>query len=349
MGKTYAMLEDAQRARAAGTDVVVGYVEAHDRPETAALLVGLEVVPPRRVAVGGTTLPEMDLEAVLARRARIVLVDELAHTNLPGSVHTKRYEDVRALLAAGADVWTTLNVQHIVSLHDQVAAIAGVHQRETVPDTVLREADEVVVVDLPPEELRARIEQGKVYPRQRVRAALEGFFREETLAALRELVLREMAQVVEGRRVRSAAQAGRLDSAPVADRLLILAAGRPGDERLVREGWRLARSLQCEAAVLHVQADGVAPALEELRATCEALSLPLRIERARPGRHGVGETVAAIAREGRITRLLAGGTRDRRLPWRGSTLQEIMDRLPWADFVVIGDPARWLQGGRRRA
>ena len=346
------MLEDAQHARASGVDVVVGYVEAHDRPETTALLAGIDAVPPRRVAIGGTTMPEMDVDAVLARRARVVLVDELAHTNLPGCAHTKRYEDVRAILEGGADVWTTLNVQHIASLNDQVAAITHVRQRETLPDTVLREADEVVVVDLPPEELRARIQEGKVYPHPRIRAALEGFFREEPLAALRELVLREMAQVVEGRRVRSAASSGRTPSAAVADRLLILAAGRPGDERVVREGWRLARSLQCEAEVLHVVLEGATAApgtLDELRETCLVLSLPLRVERARPGRHGVGETVAAVARAGRVTRLLAGATRDRRLPWRGSTLQEIMDRLPWADFVVIGDPARWLQDGRPEA
>lgn len=347
MGKTYNMLEDAQRARAAGVDIVVGYVEPHARPATTALLHGLAVVPPRRVERGGAVLQEMDLEAVLARRARVVLVDELAHSNAPGSRNAKRFEDVRAILADGADVWTTLNIQHLESLNDQVAAITYVRQRETLPDSLLtEEADEVVAVDLPPEELRERISQGQVYPRERIPAALDGFFRQDRLTALREVALREMARVIEGHRV---AEAGGEDSPlastvrPVADRLLILAAGRPGDERVVRQGWRLARSLQCEAEVLHVVPEGARNAperMEEIRQICALLSLPLLVMPATAGRHGVGEAVAAHARRHRVTHVLAGAARDRRLPWRGSTLQEIMDRMPWADFTVVGDPSR---------
>ena len=346
VGKTYTMLEDAQRARVAGVDIVVGYVEPHARPETQALLEGLEVVPPRRVPIAGATFAEMDLEAVLARRARVVLVDELAHTNLPGSVHAKRFEDVRTILAAGSDVWTTVNVQHLESLNDQVAAVTHVRQRETLPDAFLsQEADEIVTVDLPPEELRERIRQGKVYPRERIGAALEGFFRQEHLTALREMALREMARLIEGRRVDSA---GGADSplapgvAPVADRLLILAAGRPGDERLVRRGWRMARSLQCEAEVLHVVPAGAeaSPGLAELEQICQTLQVPLRLEPAPGIRYAIGECIAAYARQRRVTHVMAGAARDRRLPWRGSTLQEIMDRLPWVDFIVIGDPSR---------
>ena len=340
------MLEDAQRAHRAGADVVVGYVEPHARPETQALLRGLEVVPPRQVAVGGATLGEMDLDAVLARRARIVLVDELAHTNLPGSPHTKRFEDVRAILRAGSDVWATLNVQHLESLNDQVAAVTHVRQRETLPDAFLsQETDEIVAIDLPPEELRERIRQGKVYPRERVEAALEGFFRVERLTSLREIALRETARLIEDRRVDSA---GGPDS-PVApavpslgDRLLILAAGWPGDERVVRRGWRLARSLQCEAEVLHVPHGDAhsAERLAELERICDTLRIPLRVLPAPAGRGGLEQAVAAHARRSRVTHVLAGAARGRRPPWRPSILQAIMERLPWVDFIVIGDPSR---------
>ena len=346
VGKTYTMLEDAQTAVRAGVDVVVGYVEPHARPATMALLEGLAVVPPLEVSRGSAVLRELDLDSVLARGARVVLVDELAHSNAPGCRHAKRYEDVREILASGADVWTTVNIQHLASLNHHVAAITHVRQRETIPDSVLtEEADEVVTVDLPPEELRERIAQGRVYPRERIAAALDGFFRQDRLAALRELALREVAHVVEDRRV------GRLGGAEsllapqvetVADHLLILAAGRPGDDRIIRRGWRMARRLQCAAEVMHVVVEGTREAaerLEEVRALCAFLSLPLQVATA-SGRRGIGAAVAAFARQHRVTHVLAGAARDRRLPWRGSTLQEIMDKLSWVDFIVVGDPAR---------
>ena len=346
VGKTYTMLEDAQRVRGAGVDVVVGYVEPHERPETAALLQGLEVVPPRQVQRAGAAFAEMDLEAVLLRRADVVLVDELAHTNPPGVRNAKRYEDVRDILAGGSDVWTTVNIQHLASLGDQVAAVTHVRQRETLPDSFLAsEASEIVLVDLSVEELRARIADGKVYPRSRIGAALEGFFRAERLTPLREIAMRETARWIEDRRVHEAGGPSsplRESVAPVADRLLVLAAGRPGDERIVRRGWRLARSLQCDVEVVHVvpagEEDG--PGAAALREICAALALPLHQVPAPPGRHGIGEAVAAYVRSARATHIVAGPARDRRLPWRGSTLQEIMDRLPWLDFIVVGDPSR---------
>lgn len=349
VGKTYTMLDDAHDAVAAGADLVVGYVEPHARPETTALLDGLETVPPREVTRAGATFLDLDLDAVLARRAQIVLVDELAHSNPPGSANAKRYEDVRAILDAGADVWATLNVQHLESLNDQVAAITHVRQRETIPDSFLTDrAAEIVAVDLAPEELRERIRQGKVYPAQRVSAALEGFFRQERLAALRELSLLEMAHLVEGHRLARGDATGLplADGvAPVTDRLLVLAAGRPGDERVVRQGWRLARSLQCALDVLHVsmlpEQGDADQRMAEVQQICNTLGLPLSVVRTAGGRHGVGEAVAEFARTRRATHVLAGAARDRRLPWRGSTLQEIMDQLPWVDFIVVGDPARW--------
>ena len=173
VGKTYAMLEAAQRERAEGVDVVVGYVEPHGRPETEALLHGLEVIPPRQVPYRGVTLREFDLDAALARRPQLILVDELAHTNAEGLRHAKRWQDVEELLAAGSDVFTTLNVQHVESLNDVIAQITGVVVRETLPDAVLERADEFELADLTPEELIARLREGKVYiPRQAERAQI---------------------------------------------------------------------------------------------------------------------------------------------------------------------------------
>jgi len=187
VGKTYAMLQAARRERADGVDVVVGYVETHGRPETEALLDGLEILPPLQVSYKGILLREFDLEAALRRRPQLLLVDELAHTNAPGVRHAKRWQDVEELLQAGIHVWTTLNVQHVESLNDIVAQITGVVVRETVPDAILERAPEIVLIDLPPEELLERLREGKVYVPQQAERALEHFFRRSNLVALREL------------------------------------------------------------------------------------------------------------------------------------------------------------------
>jgi two-component system sensor histidine kinase KdpD len=195
VGKTYRMLAEAQARAEAGRDVVVGLLETHGRAETAALAEGLEVVPRRRVPYRGVSLEELDLPALLRRAPELCLVDELAHTNAPGLEHPKRYEDVADVVAGGIDVFSTMNVQHLESLNDQVAELTGVRVRETVPDDVLGRADEVVLVDLPPADLIARLRDGKVYPAARVPTALEGFFRIENLRALREVALRALPHV----------------------------------------------------------------------------------------------------------------------------------------------------------
>jgi two-component system sensor histidine kinase KdpD len=203
VGKTYQMLEDAHLLKKRGVDVVVGAVETHGRAETAEKLAGLEVVPPRRVSYRGKELEEMDLPGILARRPEIVLVDELAHTNVPGVGHEKRFQDVEEILAAGISVMTTVNIQHLESLVDVVARATGVDVRERVPDRLLRQADAIVNVDLPSEELIQRLQEGKIYPNERVTPALENFFREENLASLRELAMRSIADRLEaGRRTR---------------------------------------------------------------------------------------------------------------------------------------------------
>ncbi|MFS2167977.1 two-component system sensor histidine kinase KdbD, partial [Variovorax sp. Varisp62] len=197
VGKTWAMLSAAQRERAAGRDVLIGVVETHGRSETAALLSGLEALPLRELDYRGRTLAEFDLDAALARKPAVLLVDELAHTNASGSRHAKRWQDVQELLAAGIEVWSALNVQHLESLNGTVGAITGVRVHETVPDTVLDEADEVVLVDVTPDELTARLSAGKVYLPQQAERAAQNFFRKGNLIALREIALRRTAEHVE--------------------------------------------------------------------------------------------------------------------------------------------------------
>ena len=197
VGKTYAMLEAARQRQAEGVDVVVACIDTHGRAETEALLVGLEILPEREIAYRGIVLHEMDVDAVLDRKPRLALVDELAHTNAPGSRHPKRHHDVEELLESGIDVYTTLNVQHIESLNDVVSQITGITVRETVPDGVIDAADEIALVDLTPEELVQRLEEGKVYVPEQARFAVDRFFRKPNLVALRELALRRTADRVD--------------------------------------------------------------------------------------------------------------------------------------------------------
>jgi len=253
VGKTYAMLQAAQEQRRAGVGVVVGLVETHRRRETEALLEGLEVLPRRRLEHRGVALTEFDVDAALARRPRLLLVDELAHTNAPGSRHAKRWQDVEELLAAGIDVYTTLNVQHLESLNDVVARVTGVTVRETLPDAVLERADEVELIDLPPEELLQRLEQGKVYLPEQAERAMERFFRRGNLIALRQLALLRTADRVDRqmevyRRAHAAAETW-----PVRERLLVAVGAAPSSAQLVRATKRMADRLGAEWLAVFVQ------------------------------------------------------------------------------------------------
>ena len=212
VGKTYRMLQEGGAEADSGRDVVIGYLEPHGRVETLAQAEGLELLPRRRLVYRGTPLEEMDLPAVLARKPELCLIDELAHTNAPGVEHEKRYEDVRAVIEAGIDVFSTVNVQHLESLNDQVTQLTGARVRETIPDEVLSAADEVVLIDLTPEALIGRLRAGKVYRPERVQAALNNFFKIESLSALRETALRQVAEDVEVKRlVREPSQPARRD------------------------------------------------------------------------------------------------------------------------------------------
>jgi two-component system sensor histidine kinase KdpD len=356
VGKTYRMLQEGTAEADAGRDVVVGYLEPHGREETVAQAFGLETVPRRSVSYRGHELQEMDLPAVLARHPELCLIDELAHTNAPGLEHEKRYEDVRDVLDAGIDVFSTVNVQHLESLNNQVEQLTGAHVRETIPDEVLSAADEVVLIDLTPEALIARLRAGKVYPHERVPAALNNFFKIENLAALRETALRQVAEDVEVKRlVREPAKPIRRDEEgltaepgpqAIAERLLALATLSPESERVVRRAWRSAQRLDAELDVLVVRPPGRVPSaedrtrLEELRRLTAMLGVRLRVEEA----DDVADATIAVARELGSTYVLMGAPSGRRgVPLLGgrserSLLSRLLQGLPGVDIRLVSDP-----------
>src|SRR3954464_6609646 len=256
VGKTFEMLVQGRRRRLGGADVAVGLVETHGRAETQAQLGELEVLPRIRMEYRGRFLQEFDLDAALARRPQILLLDELAHTNVPGSRHPKRWQDVEELRQAGIEVWTTMNVQHLESLSDAVARITGVRVAETVPDRVLAEADAVELVDIPPAELLERMRQGRVYRPEQAAHALKSFFREGNLAALRELALRRTAERVDAEvsgYMRANAIAGPW---PAGERVLALIGADPAAETVVRQARRIADALHAPLLALHVERPG---------------------------------------------------------------------------------------------
>jgi two-component system sensor histidine kinase KdpD len=363
VGKTYRMLQEGRLEAESGRDVAIGYLESHGREETLAQADGLELIPRRELIYRGKPLQEMDLPAVLARRPELCLIDELAHTNVPGVEHEKRYEDVRAVIEAGIDVFSTVNVQHLESLNDQVTQLTGAHVRETIPDAVLSAADEVVLIDVTPETLIARLRAGKVYRPERVPAALNNFFKIENLSALRETALRQVAEDVEVKRlVREPSMPSRRDEEgltaafeagpqAIAERLLALVTLEAHSERIVRRAWRSAQRLDAELDLLVVRPPGRPPSpedrrrLEELRRLVSMLGASLRVEE--------GEDVAAVAiataRALGSTYVLMGTPSERRgLARLGgsserSLLMRLLRGLPGVDVRIVADPT--LRGG----
>ena len=242
VGKTYHMLNDAMLKRKQGDDVVIGLVETHGRQETADQIRDLEIVPQRVIPYRGVNLKEMDVDGILARRPHTVIVDELAHSNVPGSKNRKRYEDVLELLDAGIDVWTAVNIQHLETLNDAVTRSANTVIRETVPDSFFKRADEVINIDITVEELRSRLRQGKIYAPEKVEQSLANFFRKGNLSLLRELSLRATAEQVSKRAADYRRTQG-LEQAPIPDKVMVCLSTRPGTERLIRVGARMAGRL----------------------------------------------------------------------------------------------------------
>lgn len=258
VGKTFKMLEEAQELRSAGVDVVIGYFESHGRTETIAKTEGLETIARKKIDYRGSLFEEMDTDAILARHPKICIVDEFPHTNVPGSEHSKRWEDVEVLLTAGIDVITTMNIQHLESLNDQVWQISGIRVRETIPDWVVQQADEVVMVDLTPRALLHRLQRGVVYERQKAESALRNFFRESTLVALRELALRQAAHEVEHRIVEGEPAPSTSISArpPKHHKILVLVTADPKTAMLIRRAKRVGDFVGAECFAVAVQSAG---------------------------------------------------------------------------------------------
>jgi two-component system sensor histidine kinase KdpD len=350
VGKTYRMLLEGRTEKEAGRDVVIGVLETHGRAETAALAQGLEVVPLRTVEYRGTVLEEMNLPGILARNPEVCLIDELAHTNAPGLEHAKRYEDVEDVLVAGIDVLSTVNVQHLESLNDQVAELSGIRVRETIPDALLGRADEIVVVDLTPEELLERLRAGKIYPPERIDAALNNFFRIENLSALREVALRQVAEEVGQRRFAAATNVGSREEsiaseAPqaVSERLLALVEPYPGTQRLVRRAWRSAQRLGADLDLLWVRPPGTLSddqehSLTSLRQLASLLGARLIVEES----DTIPEAIASVARRQRSTYILMGRSRTPHGVARLRTPlpQRLMELLPGVDVRIVADRAQ---------
>lgn len=252
VGKTYAMLHEGRRRKGRGTDVVVGFVETYGRPKTIEAIGGLEVIPRRQIQYRGVTVEEMDVDAILARRPQVVLIDELAHTNAPGSKNPKRYQDVLEIRDAGINVITTVNIQHVESLNDVVLQVTGTRQRETVPDWVIDQADELELIDQSPEALQKRMTHGNIYPKERVDAALHNFFRKGNLSALRELALRRVLEHTDNQLHDYMRCQGIKGPWHCTETVLVCVPPTEQAQQLVRRGLRLAERLQARLVVLHV-------------------------------------------------------------------------------------------------
>ena len=341
VGKTYRMLQEGRHAQQEGRDVVIGYLEPHDRPETAALAEGLELVPHKTVGHGSLALDELDTEAVIRRAPELALVDELAHTNAPGSTNEKRYEDIDEILDAGIDVISTVNVQHLESLNDAVSEMTGVRVRETFPDRILDEADEVVLVDLSPEALRERLVAGKVYAPAQAQQALQNFFRLENLAALREIALREVAEDVEARRQTTVLDP--LSQYAVAERILALVEPQPKSQRILRRAWRSSQRLSSEIDALWVRRLGYQPTPEEATqlAALRRLASILGIHFLEEEGDDLVDTIRRVADERGSTYIFVGTPDERRRVEivRGSLLSRMVRELPGVDIRVVADRA----------
>jgi two-component system sensor histidine kinase KdpD len=341
VGKTYQMLADAHELVKRGVDVVIGYLEPHGRKDTIAQAQGLELIPRCKMEYRGSVFEEMNMQAIVERHPEVCVVDELPHTNVPGSTHLKRWENVLELLDAGIDVMTTMNIQHLESLNDQVRDMTGVRVRETIPDWVMKQADEVVMVDLTPRALINRLERGVVYPPEKAQRALQNFFKESTLVALREIALRQTAHEVEIRQVTlpesptevmaAAAEPGTLDSdnSAATDRILVYVTEHPSTALLIRRGRRVADYLQadCFAVFVHTEMEFAALPAPKREAVERHLNFArnLHIETRVLQGPDIATTLLDFARLHNITQLFM--VRPQYSPWEGFIGRNLIHRI----------------------
>lgn len=350
VGKTYRMLEEGHRMRQEGIDVVIGLLETHKREETAKKAIGLELLPRKEIARGGITLTEMDTEAILARYPQVALVDELAHTNVPGSEREKRHEDVEVILAAGIDVLSTVNIQHLESLNDLVARITGVVVRERIPDRFLDEADEILLVDVTPETLEQRLLDGKIYAPEKIQQSLQNFFQRRNLIALRELALREVADNIEEDRyseeesktIKPANTGSEVKGqfCNIHEGVMVCISTHPDSIRLLRRGGRIASYMSARLYVLFVaNPDRFLSKQESFHIeTCEKLCKEFGGKLLREASHDISKVIVDTANEYHVTQIVLGESRKSRweLFWYGSLTQKLMRSLKHIDLHIIG-------------
>ncbi len=336
VGKTYRMLDEGRNLKEQGIDVVIGLLETHGREETAEKAKTLELIERKNIIWQDRSLTEMNTEAIIARQPQLALIDELAHTNAPGSKHEKRYQDVEEILNAGIDVYSTLNIQHLESLNDIVLKISGVVVRERVPDRMLEEADEIVVVDVTPETLQERLREGKIYAPQKIDQALQNFFQKRNLIALRELALREIADNVEDDRTETPER----HNYNIRERVLVCISTYPNSIQLLRRGARLANYMNAELYVLFVEYPNCfLTRAESLHIeTCEQLGQDFGGEFLRIKSSDVFASIVEVAKTRRITQIVVGESGRSRweLLFKGSIVQRLRRALPEVDIHIIG-------------
>lgn len=344
VGKTYKMLQDANDWLAKGTDVVIGLIETHGRPDTAAQIGSLEVIPKREISTEGRIYEELDVEGILRRKPKIVLIDELAHTNVPGCEREKRYQDIEYILEKGINVVTAVNIQHLESLRDKVEHITGVRVRERVPDWFMDLAREVKLIDVSPETLQKRLTEGKIYSRDKVNRALDNFFRLGNLSALREIALLEVADDVDQRldqqRMR---ESGKRKTQGTDERILVCVNYRPHSEKLIRRGWRIADRHKAKLYVLVVLSDkemteNEKKDLQRIKQLSEQFDADFITQKA--NERGVGETIVEVAKELRVSQLVIGQPLPART-WvgklQGNPVDYILENAEFVDLYVVSN------------
>ncbi|WP_026487391.1 KdpD-like non-kinase potassium sensor [Caldanaerobius polysaccharolyticus] len=342
VGKTYKMLRDANELKRQGIDVVIGFVETYGRKETEEQIGDLEKLPLKRILYNGIELEEMDLEGIIKRKPQLVVVDELAHRNAPGSKNKKRYEDVLDLIENGISVMTAVNIQHLESLNDYVNRMTGIKVGQTIPDYIFEYADEIEVVDISPQALRERIKQGKVYSSDKIEMALNNFFREGNLTALRELALREVANEVDERLLEYRNRKNVEGLTGAQERILVCINLRYNSEYLIRRGWRIAKMLKAKLYVLHVYREGELRDAEKLKKLdavkqlCDELNAEFKMVMS----SDPIETIINYAKDQAITQIVLGPSARRRIDeiLRGSIVRRIMEKTRFIDILVVADP-----------
>ncbi len=336
VGKTYRMLEEAKMLKQEGIDVVIGLIETHGRKETAQKVLDLEIIPRKQIERGELTLTEMDTETIIERSPSLVLVDELAHTNVPGSATEKRYQDVELILNAGIDVYSTVNIQHLESLNDLVARITGVVVRERVPDRLLEEADEVVVIDVTPETLLERLQDGKIYAPQKIQESLQNFFQRRNLIALRELALREVADNVEDDAISSTPTEKFCN---IHERVLVCVSTYPNSMQLLRRGARIAGYMNAPLYAVYVaNLDRFLTKEESLHIeTCDKLCREFGGEFIHIKDQDIPSAIAHVAKDKHITQIVIGESQRSRwkMLFQGSLTQQLMRLLKNIDLHII--------------